>query len=118
MRSNITSYIKCLNNEGYDVDEGKLTGNKIKALLQLKTSTRLNNHLHKKFFYILKSSHLDNIQDVYKIPQQMHPNNVAQTKWIVSFAHNLKNLKNNQCPNSLENIPEGTKPLTMFFLWK
>ncbi len=53
----------------------------------------------------------------------MHPGNAANPKLIVSFAQYLKKLKNDQWHNSFDNLPERTKPPTMFIptmflIWK
>ncbi len=117
-RKDITAYVEFMKTKGLDISEGSMTGKQIKAALDLAVVPKLGPK-GKKYFYVMQSESLETIKEKYK---KVSPDmaNDGKRKLITMFAKFLKQLKDDQWHNSIDELPEG-KNLpheNMLLLWK
>ena len=81
-----------------------MSGEEIRAILQLNTTPDLNRVDHKKFFYSIRSSKMQTITKFYKNPK---PNVANNQKWMQKLASYLLTLQHSDWSISINDLAEG-----------
>ena len=117
-REGIIDYVKYMKTNGVNISEGKMSGIQIKAALDLAVTPSLTSK-HKNYFYVLESESLDMVKEKYKEANPAMVNDDDDDLDLM-FAQTLKQLKEAQWHNSIDDLPEGkTLPReNMLLLWK
>ncbi len=102
-RKDIAAYVEFMKNKGLHISEGSMTGKLIKAALDLAVVPKLCSK-EKNYFYVMQSESLDTIKEKYK---EVSPDmaNDGKRDLITMFAKFLKQLKESQWHNSIDDLP-------------